>query len=302
MRTVVIGNAVVDDFLAIETWPRPGMSVIADSGGRDLGGKGANQAIVLARCGTEVELLTCVGRDEPGDWIVSALAAEGVSTRRCKRSDGVATDRSTVLVGPAGENAIITTVACMDELTIGDIDDALDAAASGDKLLLQGNLPLEKTRAALIAARARKMITAFNPSPVREGFAALLPLVDQLLVNAHEAQALSRRNDPAEAAAELRAQGAGAVVVTLGANGVLANTAAGVLRVPARRAGAVDTTGAGDTFAAVLIALWQRPGAIDDADLATAAAAAAITIGRQGTRSAFPSRDELRWLFDAKAA
>jgi ribokinase len=298
VRIWVIGNAAVDESLTVEAWPAPGMSVFAANTGRDLGGKGANQALILARCGVDVGFLTLVGDDEAGAWVLATLAAEGIADLRASRT-ATGTDRSVILVGPAGENAIVTTVDCAASLTPDDVRAALVGATPGDALLVQGNLTLEATRAALSGARAGGLATAFNPSPIRDGFAALLPLVDLLIVNLHEARSLSGEGDPSAAAKALRRAGAGVVVVTLGGDGVLAETADGSITVPAAAAEVVDTTGAGDTFAGVLIARWTRAGVLRPADVAAAAAAAAITVGRRGTRAAFPSREELAALLAA---
>lgn len=293
MRIIVIGNAAVDEALAVTAWPTPGTSVLATAGSRDLGGKGANQAIMLARCGMDVDLLTSVGRDEHGDWIFASLAEEGIGVTGCRRCDGLS-DRSVILVNPDGENAIVTTTTCAEQIDRDDVDGAI--ARGADALLLQGNLPLDLTRRALEGARAKGLRTAFNPSPVRDGFADLLPLVDLLIVNAHEAEAMSGVGTPTDAADELVATGAGTVVATLGADGAIARGRGLALAVPADAATVRDTTGAGDTFAGVLVAGWLERGTIVAADLAVAASAAALTVSRKGTRAAFPTRAELAAL------
>ena len=292
MRIVVVGNAATDEFLTVDAWPSPGMSVLAESGLQDLGGKGANQAIMLARCGIEVRLVTCVGRDEAGDAILSALAEEGVSFAG-RQTDACATDRSVVLIGPLGENAIVTTVGCAGLIGPDEIDAAAAASAPGDGLLLQGNLSVELTGRTLERARQRGLRTAFNPSPVRTGFPGLLGMVHLLIVNAHEATALSGASDVSSAVDKLLSLGAGTVVVTLGADGVAAATGTQRLRVPARKVTVCDTTGAGDTFAGVLVASWLREEIVSKANLEAAVGAAAVTVGRAGTRGAFPTPDEL---------
>lgn len=300
MRVWVIGNVAVDESLTVDAWPAPGASVLAADAGRDLGGKGANQALILARCGVDVGFSTSVGDDEAGGWVLATLAAEGIAELRAGRAEAP-TDRSIIFVGPAGENAIVTTVACAASLTAEDVRATMVSAAPRDALLVQGNLSLESTRAALSGARAGGLATAFNPSPIRDGFVELLPFVDLLIVNLHEAQSLSGASDPSVAARVLRRAGATAVVVTLGGDGVIAEAAEDSFVVPAAAAEVVDTTGAGDTFAGVLIARWASTRVLRPADIAAAAEAAAITVGRRGTRSAFPSREELAALIEATA-
>ena len=296
MRFWVIGNIAIDERLSVSPWPEPGTSVHAQAGTRDLGGKGANQAIVAARCGADVELIAAIGRDEAGDWASALLMEDGLSTDRLLRTD-CPTDRTLVLLHHGGENAVITTTDCADRIAPQAVTRALQGADESDALLLQGNLVLDATRAAFETARQKGMATVFNPSPLRDGFADLLPLIDLLIVNRHEATALSGHEAAETGANALRTAGAGTVVVTLGAEGALAISPSGKVKVAAKLTTAVDTTGAGDTFAGVLVALWAEARTIDGAMLEKAASASSISVGRPGTRSAFPSRRELAQLF-----
>ncbi|WP_421723776.1 PfkB family carbohydrate kinase [Bauldia sp.] len=293
MRVLVIGNAAVDETLALADWPAPGVSVLASPGGHDLGGKGANQAAMLARCGVRVDLVTAIGSDDAATRIRECLAVDGIATPQLRLCEGPS-DRSVILVSRDGENAIVTTTDCADRIDPGDVDRAL--TADHHALLVQGNLSERVTEHALRKAKARGLKTAFNPSPVRASFSGLLPLVDLLVVNAHEAHALSGVAGSPDAARALLARGAKTAVITLGAEGALSHTEEGVIDVPAKAVTVRDTAGAGDTFAGVLVAGWLERSRVTASELERATSAAAITVGRPGTRSSFPTRDELRAL------
>ena len=76
----VIGNAALDSLIRVERFPRPGETIVALGASEDLGGKGANQAVVAARCGAPVRLVAPIGDDAAGERIRSSLDREGVQT------------------------------------------------------------------------------------------------------------------------------------------------------------------------------------------------------------------------------
>ncbi|HEY9346495.1 MAG TPA: PfkB family carbohydrate kinase, partial [Inquilinus sp.] len=116
-----------------------------------------------------------------------------------------------------------------------------------------------------------------------------------LVVNRVEAEAITGLADPRAAAAWMRKQGAGLVLVTLGAEGCLAATEEGIRLYPAVPVTAIDTTGCGDTFCGVLAALLASGRGLDTA-VDAAQRAAALTATRAGAYAALPSRDELGFL------
>ncbi len=139
-------------------------------------------------------------------------------------------------------------------LTPAHAEQAVAAAAAGDILMLQGGLTVATTEAACLAARQRGLRIVFNASAMRDGYAALVPLVDVLVVNAFEATEIAGQGTPAQLAARLREAGARIAIVTLGANGAIAAGPDGLATVPAAPATVRDTTGAGDTYLGVLAA------------------------------------------------
>lgn len=286
MRAFVIGNVALDEAVTVDDLPAFGASIHAQAGGVDLGGKGANQAIVLGRAGVPCRFCAAVGEDSRAGDIRSRLAAEPLKTDLV-RIPGVASDFSVILRTKAGDNAVITTNAAASGLTAGAACASLAGARAGDLLVLQGNLSAETTAAALRQARAMGMQTALNPSPLRPFFAGLWPLLDIAFVNESEAAALGGTD-------ALLAAGVPQVVLTLGAKGARLVTGTGNVLVPAQPCAVVDTTGAGDCFMATALASAAlRAARLDPRALRHAAAAAAITVSRPGTGAAFPTQAEL---------
>jgi ribokinase len=161
---------------------------------------------------------------------------------------------------------------------------------------MQGNLSLEATRAALAAARGAGARTILNPSPIQPGFIDLPPLADLLVVNEGEAARLGAAGEPRAAAEALRRAGAAAVALTVGARGAIFADETGVIDAPAPEVTVVDTTGAGDTFTGVLAGALYHHRLAPNAALLAANAAAALTVRRMGTWTAFPSREEIAAL------
>ncbi|ETA49961.1 ribokinase [Ponticoccus alexandrii] len=285
MKAYVVGNAALDETLAVDDFPRPGASIFGASLSRDLGGKGLNQAVAMARTGLPCVFVAAVGQDARGREIADRLAREPLTTRLTQLT-GVATDASTILMAAAGENAVITTREAASALSPGQAVGGLAGSAPGDLLVLQGNLSAGTTGALLREARGRGMTTAMNPSPLQPYFAPLWPLVDMAFVNEGEAEALGGTG-------HLLEQGVQSVVLTLGAAGAALITAKGQTRVAAVPCTVRDTTGAGDCFMATALASAALRGvALDATALTHATRAAAHTVARPGTVAAFPTEAE----------
>jgi ribokinase len=286
----VIGNAAVDSVIRVDRFPRPGETIVALGSSEDLGGKGANQAVAAARCGAHVRLVAAIGDDALGERIRSSLAREGVLT------DGVATssfgtDRCVITVDRQGENTILSLVDAarnFDPIAETPIEPWI---VPGDLVMMQGNLRPNVTHDCLALAKSKGARTALNPSPTFAAEDYDWTLVDLVLVNRGEAIELVG-GGAEEASRGFCKRGAGAVVVTLGADGAAFFSANDAFRVPAPKVIAIDAVGAGDVFCGVLIAAkvlgfgWREA-------LVAATEAASTSVSRAGVLASFPSREEM---------
>jgi ribokinase len=292
MRATVIGNVAIDEIMSVPAMPEAGASIFGRQQSTDLGGKGANQAIILGRAGLNTTLVAPLGADLRAAMIRQSLSLEPIDTCLIECVDK-ASDVSMIFTTPDGENAIVTTTDCAASIRPEHVLTSLRTAKSGDFAVLQGNLSHDTTATILRDAKRLGMITAFNPSPLRPGFACLWPLIDIAFLNRGEAEKLTGQRGET-AARDLHDAGVGSVIVTLGGDGALLLDQNGVATIPAVPSNAVDTTGAGDTFMAVVLASsGLRQTMPDGLSLHHAAQAASITVSRRGTRSAFPSQTEL---------
>src|SRR5947209_740835 len=105
----VVGNVAIDTAIDVERFPEPGETIVALGAREDIGGKGANQAVAVARCGERVRLVAALGADAAGARIRTALAAEGVATDGLREWPGP-TYRCVVLVDSSGENMIVSLI------------------------------------------------------------------------------------------------------------------------------------------------------------------------------------------------
>ena len=290
-RVFVLGNAMVDLTLPVAHLPLPGETVVAEGMSRAPGGKGLNQAVVAARAGAAVFFQASIGRDVDAAFVRASLEAEPFKGLRLLDSDAP-TDLSVVIVASDSENSIVSLCGAADSMTIENAVGLTELMHAEDWLLIQGNLSLEVTVAAAAGARQRAGRVMFNAAPLRWPVSPVLPHVDLLVVNRVEAAALSGHDDPAVAAAALKAGGAGSVVVTLGQTGCLWSDTA-LHHRPAPVAQAIDSTGAGDSFCGALVAALTCDRDLESA-VARAQVAASISVTRRGAYAALPSIDELR--------
>jgi ribokinase len=294
----VIGNATIDSVIRVDRFPRPGETIVALGASEDLGGKGANQAVVAVRCGANVRLVAAIGGDVLGERIRSSLAREGVLT------DGVTTspygtDRCVITVDRHGENTILSLIEAarnFDPIAETPIGAWI---SPGDLVVMQGNLRPSVTRDCLALAKLKGATTVLNPSPTYGAQDYDWTLIDLVLVNRGEAVELAG-GEAEEAARELCKKGAGAVVLTLGADGAAFFSADEAFRVATPQVVAIDAVGAGDVFCGVLIAANGLGRDWRDA-LAAAAEAASISVTRKGVLASFPSREEMAAILERAA-
>ena len=268
------------------------------------GGKGSNQAIAVARLGAEVEFIAKIGADYYGSMARGIYQTEGVGTRFLQESAELPTGSAAIIVHAVEkENAIIIVPGAAATLTTAEIDTAAAEIGQAAAFVTQLETPLPLVRHALSLAKAAGVRTILNPAPVPEGPVSdalweIIRLADILTPNEKEASELTglpvTTPEEAEAAADaLIAQGAGAVIITLGEKGALLRQNGETVMVPAVRAGAVvDTTGAGDSFnAGVAVALSEGRSMVEA--LRFACAVAGLKVTRAGAGAGMPRRHEV---------
>jgi ribokinase len=300
-RIVVVGSSNTDMVVKTDSIPRPGETVIGGDFVTAGGGKGANQATAAARLGADVTFVARVGRDLFGDIAVEAFRQEGMNTDYVTRDETAPSGVALIFVDRHGENVIVVAPGANSCLRPQHVEAARKSIESADALVMQLETPIETVVSAAVVARGSGVKVILNPAPACELPRSLLEMVDILTPNETEAARLAGLDvndmDPEEAARRLLDLGVGAIVITLGARGGLVVTGDEVIRFPAPKVVAVDTTAAGDAFSGAL-AVAVAEGTDMKSAVRFAAAAAAVSVTRVGAQPSLPTRAEAVSLID----
>jgi ribokinase len=296
-RVCVIGSANVDYTVALPRLPSAGETV---SGGTllvNLGGKGANQALAARRLGGEVRMIGCVGDDADGRRIRESLAAAGIGVEGLVATADAATGTALITVDAQGRNQIAVAPGANHSLTVEMAEPFAASIGWAEVVACQLETPLPVVRWALGEARRHEVATILNPAPVQALDPDILSHVDFLTPNEHEAArltglAVDSLESAREAAGRLLASGAGTVLVTLGAGGVLACHGDTAIHFPAFSVEVVDTTAAGDAFNGALALGLAAGGTLEQA-IPLASAAAALACTKRGAQDSLPGRAEV---------
>ncbi len=314
-----IGNAIVDyllqaddAFLSRHNMPKGGMSLIdADSATRlttamvggmtASGGSVANACAVAAALGAKVAFLGKVGADEMGEIFRREIAAMGVHYATPPLQAPVPTARCLILVTPDGQRTMNTYLGAGGEFGLDDLDETIIAASA--VTYLEGYLfdpPAaqdafaEAARMARAAGRqtALSLSDAFCVDRHRDGFRRLIASgIDILFANEVEICSLYQCEDFADAAGQAT-RDIPLAVLTQSEKGSVILHEGNMIEVAAVPTQVVDTTGAGDAYAAGFLAAYARGKNLLDAGL-LGAKAASLAISRIGAR---PPAEELRAL------
>lgn len=300
-RICVVGACNTDLISYVDRMPALGETLHGKRFQIGFGGKGANQAVMAAKLGADVTMITKLGNDVFGENTIRNFKTLGVSTKHVHMTDKAASGVAPIAVDSAGHNAIIIVMGANDLLTAKEIEAARKDIAKCSALVCQLEIPIGISLKALRVAREEGVMTIFNPAPARPSLPTeLYALSDIFCPNERETEMLTGRSvetiDDAEAAARvLLKRGAGTVILTLGSRGALIVDKSGAQHVPARKVKAVDSTGAGDAFVGSLAYFLSRKSPLKEA-VKRACAIATMSVLKPGTQTSFPSREEVKGL------
>jgi len=269
------------------------------------GGKGANQAVAVARLGGRAEFVARLGKDMFGDTLLANYRADGLSTTYIARDDETASGVALISVDDKGENSIVVAPEANGRLSLYDIDRALPAIREARYVLIQLEIPLETVEYAIRKASAAGAKVILNPAPAAKLPEDVYQHIYLITPNETEASILSglkveSEADAAVAAEQLMRLGVKNVIVTCGAKGSLVCTETGCDLIEARKVKAVDTTAAGDVYnGALTVALAEGKSLHESAEFATCASAISVT--RFGAQDSVPTRSEVDAMLKEKS-
>ena len=302
---LVVGSLNMDQVVRVPRLPDLGETLLG-AGSLQLipGGKGANQAVAMARLGASVSMAGRVGSDPFGERLLSALQTDGVNTDLIVVDPDEASGTAFIFLPPGGDNAIV--VAAGANMRVGtdarqnaSIAQALSQAQA---LVVQLEIPLETVITLTAAAHQAGVPVVLNLAPAQPLPREMLKQLHVLVVNETEASLLSGQkveslDDARIVGGVLHEQGITNVVITLGSHGALLVTSdehgkTSIVHCSAPNVQVVDTTAAGDCFVGALtVALMERQ-APEEA-LRFAVYAGALKVTRFGAQSGLPTRAEV---------
>ena len=268
----VLGSINLDLIVQVKNLPKAGETVTGGTYTALPGGKGANVAVAAKRLGAETEIMAAVGNDDYAAQALVNLDKEGVYLDAVRRLDAH-TGLAFITVSEDGENQIAVASGANAAYAPSDVP-----KLCSDVLITQFEIPAAVIEGAL---EGYKGFVVVNASPVRSGVEAILQRADLIIVNEGEAAQYDLKNHT------------GLVAVTLGSKGAeLRRDRKVIATAKPPKVEVVDSTGAGDAFAAALtVALAEKQSELDALEFACAVGA--LTTTKLGTQTASPTRAEV---------
>ena len=297
-KIFVLGSTNTDMVIADRKLPAPGETI---SGGRFMmnpGGKGANQAVAVARLAAKrgaCVFVAKVGDDLFGRDAAARFRAEGIDARLVvdrRNPSGTAL----ILVDAKGQNVISVALGANGTMSPADVKPRLKDLKDAAALLMQLETPIPTVLAAAKAAKAAGVMVVLNPAPAAKLPKELYPLIDWITPNETEAELLTgvkvKDAKSAQLAVDaLKRKGVKNVAITMGAKGVYCGNCRRLY--PAKKVKAVDCVAAGDTFNGAFVVALAEGKSCRDA-IAFAQKASAISVTRPGAQSSVPRRREVK--------
>ena len=295
---VVLGSTNTDMVITGKKLPVPGETI---SGGKFLmnpGGKGANQAVAVARLSAEkgaCTFLAKVGDDLFGRETAARMKKDGIKSRLIVDKDEPS-GTALILVDSKGQNVISVALGANGTLSPKDVEQYAKDIKGASALLMQLETPIDTVVWAAKAAHEAGVPVILNPAPAQKLPKELYALLDWITPNETEAELLTGvkvvdAESAAKAAEVLKKRGVGHVVISMGKKGAFCGDCGKIF--PVRKVKTVDCVAAGDTFnGAFVVALVEGKSCKDAIRFAQEASTIAVT--RPGAQSSVPFRNEIK--------
>lgn len=290
---VVVGSINMDLVARTPRIALAGETLIGTGFETTPGGKGANQAVAVARLGIPVVMAGMVGEDVFGEALLANLTVAGVNGSAVVRVPGPS-GVAQIQVADNGQNSIIVVSGANGKVDAGYVDQHAQLIRSAGMVLCQLELPMETVARTLKLCEDAGIVVMLDPAPAAPLPDSFWSRIAWFTPNETEAAFyIGREAGVEDAAQRLLAKGVKGVVLKRGSEGAYVATAAGQAEWVAPFAvEAVDTVGAGDCFnAAFALALLEGNDPVKAARFACAASAISVT--RRGAQASMPTRDEV---------
>ncbi len=295
IKAVVVGSINADLILRTERVPLSGESLTGIGYGHANGGKGANQAIGLARLGAKTKMIGKVADDENGRRLIDNLSKNGVDVS-CVSTDGSQTGLAAIILDAEGKNRIIVYEGANAEISPAFASDCITDDL--DLLLVQFETREETVIAAVNRAIEKGITTVIDCGPAKQFALEKMQGATVISPNETETEALTgiypESNEDILKASEILADRSKAkfVVIKLGERGCSVFDGKTLRILPAYKGEVIDTTAAGDCFTAAMALEFIRSGDIYSAcDIGNKAGC--IAVGRMGADASMPTAQDI---------
>ncbi len=296
-KIIVTGSMNMDMVVKTSHIPKPGETVLGGTFFMNPGGKGANQAVAVARMGGEVVFIGKIGDDVFGRQSSQLFEEENVDIGGIISDENTSSGIALITVDSEGENSIVVAPGANANLSPEDVRKAISKYEDYKILLIQLEIPIETVAFTMQTGKDLGMKVILNPAPANIFIQEHFHLIDIITPNEHEAEMLSgipihNLDDARLAALKLQEMGVKDVIITLGKQGAAVLENGEFYHVEAPIVETVDTTAAGDVFnGALTVALAEGKNLKEATQFACKAASIAVT--RLGAQSSIPFRKEI---------
>jgi ribokinase len=299
-HVLALGSIGVDFHMVVEQPPAIGKTVAAQSFRRLSGGKAANVAFLASKLGADARLFAHVGDDDLAEYALRPLRDIGVNLSGVHQMPHQETGVTMVTVTPDGRKGFVTAENANKTWNETDADDVVRAISSvpgKSALVVDCQIRIDVVEKVMRAAKHRGLRLILDPSPAVRVTDSLLALAEVVTPNASEAQTITgiECKDVAAAARAgncLLKRGVSMACIKLPGGGCVLVYSHGAVHIASAPVQVVDTTGAGDAFAAAFaVALIEGRSCVEAARFAVAASNLAVT--GLGAQPAYPSREDI---------
>lgn len=298
----VLGSINMDLVLKVNAMPALGETILSKNFNRIPGGKGANQALAAQRLGSSVSMISSIGKDENGRYMLECLKKDGMDTRCINFSEDKPTGMAIIMVDDNANNSIVVVPGANMKVDKELIDKSFDTIVNSKILIAQFETPIETTIEAFKVAKKSDVITVLNPAPAKSISDDLLRMTDILVPNESEIFELTGikvddKESIRNACDKLLQKGVKFIIVTLGERGAVLVNSEKLILIPAYKVKAIDTTAAGDSFIGALATKILKYDKLNfeniEKSIKFANKVSSIVVQRAGAQSSLPYLNEV---------
>jgi ribokinase len=301
-KITVIGSFVTDLVARVNEFPEEGETILGLTLNQYPGGKGANQAVALARLGATVEMIGMVGEDANGKMFKDIFKKEGIISKNIFSTKKALTATAMIQINKRAQNRIVVIPGANFEFSLNDLKKVESQLKESNLVVTQLELTQTVEEAIINMCYKYKVPLQLNPAPAYKLSSDILSKVTYLTPNELELSILTGiKTDSLEnvekAVKKLLKLGVKNVIATLGGNGAMMGTKDGVKHIPGYKVKVIDTVGAGDAFNGGFAYAVNNGYTIEEA-VKFANAVGALAVTKNGAIPGMPKLSEVKKLIN----